>query len=154
MSNQPFVYRMPVRFADVDHAGIVYYPVFFHYFHMTFEEFFRERIGARSYVQLLDEQHVGFPSVASECRYFAPLRFGDTVDIEMVAVRLGNKSVTFRYRVFRVADTARSDTALCAEGTTTSAVVDLQAFRAISMPDDLREMFGDIADPGETDSGV
>ena len=37
----PFEFATPVRFADVDHAGIVYYPRFFHYFHMAFEELFR-----------------------------------------------------------------------------------------------------------------
>ena len=49
----PFVFSTPVRFADVDHAGIVYYPRFFHYFHLAFEELFRSRMGPRAYVELL-----------------------------------------------------------------------------------------------------
>ena len=39
-----FVYATPVRFADVDHAGIVYYPRFFHLFHLAFEELWRARV--------------------------------------------------------------------------------------------------------------
>ena len=62
----PFVFTTPVRFADVDHAGIVYYPRFFHYFHLAFEELFRQRIGARAYVDLLDKDRVGFPAVRAE----------------------------------------------------------------------------------------
>lgn len=154
MPNQPFIHQMPVRFADVDHAGIVYYPVFFDYFHITFEEFFRQRMGARSYVRLLDEQRVGFPAVSSQCDYQAPLRFGDTIDVEMSVARLGSKSATFRYRVFRCADEDNAMRTLCAEGTTTCAVVDLRAFRAILIPDDLREMFRDIADAHGGESGV
>ena len=72
-----FTYRTPVRFNDVDHAGIVYYPVFFHYFHLAFEELFRARMGPRSYQELLDRERIGFPAVATECEFFSPLRFGD-----------------------------------------------------------------------------
>ena len=55
-SMPPFSHTFPVRFADVDHAGIVYYPRFFHYFHAAFEEFFRRRMGGRAYVDLLDRR--------------------------------------------------------------------------------------------------
>ena len=32
--------RQPVRFSDIDRAGIVYYPRFFDYWHRAFEDFF------------------------------------------------------------------------------------------------------------------
>ena len=48
----PFVFALPVRFADVDHAGIVYYPRFFHYFHVAFEELWRARIGHHAGLRL------------------------------------------------------------------------------------------------------
>lgn len=145
MPNEPFVHRMPVRFADVDHAGIVYYPVFFHYFHVAFEAFFRDRMGARSYVKLLDERHVGFPAVRTECSYTAPLKFGDTIDIAMNVSRLGSKSATFVYRVYRAADDKYKEAMQCAQGSTICAVVDLERFRAIAIPDDLRVLFEDIS---------
>ena len=154
MSNQPFIYRLPVRFADVDHAGIVYYPVFFSYFHIAFEEFFRQRFGTRSYVKLLDDERIGFPAVAADCNYQSPLRFGDTIEIEMSAGHLGNKSATFRYRVFRCPDEDRSDRRLSAEGTTTCAVVDLRAFRAVAIPKRIRELFMEIAESSGAESGV
>lgn len=140
----PFVHRMPVRFADVDHAGIVYYPRFFHYFHLTFEEFFVDRLGSRSYVALLDDDRVGFPSVSASCDFRAALSFGDTMEIEMTVDRLGDTSVTFRYRIFRAADDAHAERLLCAEGTNTSAVVNLAEFRAIAIPARLRELFSSL----------
>ncbi|HUH03055.1 MAG TPA: thioesterase family protein [Kofleriaceae bacterium] len=144
----PFVYRTPIRVSDVDHAGIVYYPRFFHYFHLAFEEFFVARLGARSYVELLDQQRVGFPAVASQCEYREALRFGDSIDIEMSVERLGGKSVTFRYRIFRIADERHPARTLCAEGTNTCAVVNLAEFRAIAIPEDVRGLFSELLEPG------
>lgn len=137
-----FTYATPVRFADVDHAGIVYYPRFFHLFHLAFEELWRARIGPRAYSELLDKERVGFPAVRAECEFHAPLRFGDTAEIEVTVSRLGAKSITFRYRIFRAAD-ERSRT-LSAEGTVICAVVDLARFVAIAVPEHVVTMLADL----------
>ncbi|MCP4447058.1 MAG: acyl-CoA thioesterase [Myxococcales bacterium] len=133
-----FRHHFTVRFADVDHAGIVYYPVFYHYFHVAFEELFRERMGAAAYVKLLDEERVGFPAVHSECDYRAPLRFADEAETEIALDRMGTRSVTLRYRVSRISDEGRD---LAAEGRVTCAVTDLESFRAIEPSCGLRELF-------------
>ena len=141
-----FTYATPVRFADVDHAGIVYYPRFFHFFHLAFEELWRARIGPRAYSELLDKDRVGFPAVRAECEFHAPLRFGDSVEIELTVARLGSKSITFRYRIFRAADDARPRT-LSAEGQVVCAVVDLARFVAIAVPDRVTQMLADLVEP-------
>ena len=51
----PFRTQVPVRFGDVDHAGIVYYPRFFIYFHEAFEDFFNEN-GFPYHVQLTERR--------------------------------------------------------------------------------------------------
>jgi 4-hydroxybenzoyl-CoA thioesterase len=135
-----FHYSTPVRFADVDHAGIVYYPRFFHYFHVAFEELWRARMGAHAYRDLLDKQRFGFPAVRAECDFRAPLRFGDTADIALSIARLGEKSIEFRYTV------ANGDIS-CAEGRVTCAVVDLDKFRAIALPDPVRTLLADLVEP-------
>lgn len=144
MGSGPFRHRMSVRFADVDHAGIVYYPVFFHYFHLALEALFSERVGARSYAKLLDQERVGLPHVSSHCDFFAPLRFGDSIEIEMSVEKLGQSSVTFRYRVYRCADEDRPEAVLAAEGTNVCATVDLEAFRAVAIPEPLRAVFAEL----------
>jgi 4-hydroxybenzoyl-CoA thioesterase len=159
-----FVYRTPVRFADVDHAGIVYYPRFFHFFHLAFEEFFTSRLGPRGYVALLDVDRVGFPAVSAKCDYRAPLRFGDVMEIEVTVTRLGAKSVTFGYRVWRAAEAAPDGEAagaggvsgaaparerlLAAEGQVVSAVVDLEGFRAVAIPGRVRALLADLVVSG------
>ena len=138
----PFTFATPVRFADVDHAGIVYYPRFFHLFHLAFEELWRARIGPRAYSELIDRDRVGFPAVRAECDFHAPLRFGDTAEIEVTVARLGGKSITFHYRVYRQQD-ERSRT-LCADGKVVCAVVDLAQFVAIGVPERVVGMLADL----------
>ena len=143
----PFVHRFPVRFDDVDHAGIVYYPRFLHYFHVAFEEFFRARMGAGAYLDLISRRKIGFPAVRAECDYRAPLRFGDMVAVEVAIARLGGKSVRFAYRALRE-EGPSGPAALAAEGVVVCAVTDLAHFRAIEVPDDLRHLFLElVVDP-------
>jgi len=148
-----FTYATPVRFSDIDHAGIVYYPRFFHLFHLAFEELWRARIGPRAYSELIDREHVGFPCVRAECDFKAPLRFGDTAEIEVSVTRLGARSITFRYRVYRAEDGAATrhavddqPRALCAEGTVVCAVVDLARFVAIKVPERVVTMLADLVE--------
>jgi 4-hydroxybenzoyl-CoA thioesterase len=146
-----FTFITPVRFADVDHAGIVYYPRFFHLFHVAFEELWRQRIGARAYSQLIDRDRVGFPAVRAECDFKAPLKFGDTAEIEVTVPRLGAKSITFRYRIFRSSEGESTppvsddrERVLCAEGTVVCAVVDLARFVAMPVPERVVAMLSDL----------
>jgi 4-hydroxybenzoyl-CoA thioesterase len=139
-----FSFTTPVRFADVDHAGIVYYPRFFHLFHVAFEELWRERMGARAYAELIDRDRVGFPAVRAECAFAAPLRFGDVAEIEVTIPRLGGKSITFRYKIYRAAD--ERPRTLCADGQVVCAVVDLARFAAIAVPERIGELLADLVE--------
>jgi 4-hydroxybenzoyl-CoA thioesterase len=140
-----FRFSQPVRFADIDHAGIVYYPRFFNYFHIAFEELWRQRIGPAAYSKIIDVDRIGFPAVRAECEFRAPLKFGDTADIEVTVMRLGTKSITFRYRIFR-APIASEDRTLCAEGQVVCAVVDLAKFVAVAIPAQVGEMLSDLVE--------
>jgi 4-hydroxybenzoyl-CoA thioesterase len=142
----PFSHSFPVRWDDVDHAAIVYYPRFFHYFHLAFEEFIRQRFGASAYLDLLDRRRIGFPAVHADCDYRLPLRFLDIVRVDMAVERLGEKSIRFRYRVYRVEEGATAagsarDPELCAEGLVVVVATDLAHFRALEIPADVRQLF-------------
>jgi 4-hydroxybenzoyl-CoA thioesterase len=137
-----FTYALPVRFADIDHAGLVYFPRFFHYFHVAFEELWRARIGPAAYSELVDRDRIGFPAVRAECEFKAPLRFGDTAEIDVTIPRLGTRSITFRYVVQRA-----EGHVLCATGTVTCAVVDLAKFVAVPVPERVRDMLRDLVVP-------
>lgn len=134
-----FTFATPVRFSDIDHAGIVYYPRFFHMFHLAFEELWRARIGPKAYSELIDRDRIGFPAVKAECEFKSPLRFGDTAEIVVTVSRLGAKSITFRYRIFN-----QESRALAAEGSVVCAVVDLARFVATPVPERVVAMLTDL----------
>src|SRR5262245_54637192 len=95
-----FESRHKVRFADIDRAGIVYYPRFFDYWHRALEDFFTDEVKL-PYHRLIDERRVGFPIVHVESDFRTPLQHGDVVTVRMSLVRLGGRSITLRYRSFR-----------------------------------------------------
>ncbi len=141
-----FSYALPVRFADVDHAGIVYYPRFVHYFHVAFEELWRARIGPAAYSEIIDRDRIGFPAVRAECDFKAPLKFGDTAEIDVSIPRLGSRSITFRYRIYKAASVSSSTRTLCAEGQVVCAVVDLARFVAVPVPERVNDMLRDLVE--------
>jgi YbgC/YbaW family acyl-CoA thioester hydrolase len=133
-ATMPFRTRIPVRFGDVDHAGIVYYPHFFIYLHEAFEDFFDA--GQRPYHRWLDEEHVGFPTVHIETDYKLPLRYGDALNIELSVPKVGNRSATFRYVCYR-----QSDGQLACTAEITCACVDMRVMKSRQIPDELRALF-------------
>lgn len=126
--------RVPVRFGDVDHAGIVFYPHFFIYFHEAFEQFFGDADIA--YHRLVGERRVGFPTVHIESDFQQPLRYGDSLDIELSVPRIGRRSATFRYTCYRHGDGVRA----CVVEIT-CACINMDSFRSIDIPEDLRTLF-------------
>ena len=132
---------MKVRFGDIDHAGILYYPRFFHYFHIAFEEFFEECVGV-SYDRILNQDRIGFPTVKVETEFRKPLAYGDLLEVAMEARRLGNASVTFAFTVYRAGTPE-----VCARSTHTVVCVDMDTFRPTSIPARCRDAFEAIAAP-------
>src|SRR5215203_646632 len=90
----PFSTLITVRFGDCDPAGLVYYPVLFHYCHAAMEEFFAAHCGV-SYARLMSERRLGFPTGNVRAEFFAPFVYGDEASIEVWASNVGRTSVTF-----------------------------------------------------------
>ncbi|MEW6212101.1 MAG: thioesterase family protein [Acidobacteriota bacterium] len=95
-------YRMtiPVRFGDVDRAGIVYYPVIFHYFHIAQEDFFAHYIGV-PYHRLIEEERLGFPTIKTATEFYSPLKYGDLIEVVVHISRVGRSSATFEFAIYR-----------------------------------------------------
>jgi 4-hydroxybenzoyl-CoA thioesterase len=124
-----------VRFADIDRAGIVYYPRFFHWFHCAFEDFFEDAVG-RPYHKLIDEDKTGFPSVNISCQFHKPVDHGERLRIQVQVIKLGTASLTIRYRVY-----VQGDTELRAEATITTVCVNMDTFKSQPIPEGLRKFF-------------
>ena len=131
----PFSALIPIRFGDCDPAGLVYYPVLFHYCHAAMEEFFAARCGV-SYARLMADERVGFPTVNVRAEFFAPFVYGDVAEVEVWVSAVGRTSATFEYRLRRA-----SDRELCATATLVQVSMNLDERRAVPVPEDLRRVF-------------
>jgi len=95
-----FVRERAVRFQDVDAAGIIFFPRAFEICHDLYVEFLAEA------GQPLHEALRGpwlAPVRHAEADYIKPLRFGDRIEVAIVAAHLGPSvpptEVTLGYRV-------------------------------------------------------
>lgn len=130
-----FTQRRTVRFDEVDYARVVYYPRFYEYCHNTFEDFFAVEVGV-PYATVLTERRVGFPTVHCDADFKHPLRFGDAFRIEMDVTKLSRSTIGARYRVL-LGETQR----LCAKLEVVTTSVDLDRFRPVTLPEDIRMAF-------------
>jgi 4-hydroxybenzoyl-CoA thioesterase len=118
--SEHFSTRISVRFGDCDPAGLVYYPVLFHYCHAAMEEFFAARCRM-SYASVMAERRLGFPTVNVRAEFFAPLVYGDEALVEVWVSKVGRTSATFEYRLRRAADGT-----LCASATHVQVSMNLE----------------------------
>jgi 4-hydroxybenzoyl-CoA thioesterase len=130
-----FTTELPVRFGEIDQAGVVYYPRFFHYFHQAFEEWFRQALGV-SYPDLVLKEKIGFPSVRVESEFLTPLRYGDRARVQIEILEVGTKSLTLRYELYRMPDDV-----LCARATIKTVAIHNDTFISVAIPDAWRERF-------------
>ena len=124
---------LKIRFGDIDHAGIVYYPRFLHYFHVAKEEFFGKELGI-DYPVLINEHRIGLPTVHLETDFSRPLRYGDQIEVEVSVLKIGTSSITFGYRVFK-----QGEDEPWTEGHNVTVCLDMDSFKKRDVPDWLRE---------------
>lgn len=122
--------HLKVRFNEVDAAGIVFYPRFFDYFHMAFEDFFGAATGV-AYPEWIMGRRIGWPAVHIEADYRSPLRYGDRVTIELGFRSIGRSSFVCVYRA------VARDT-VCAEAEITVVTSDLDRMRSMPIPEEVR----------------
>ena len=92
-----FTAEIKVNFADIDNAGIVYYPRFGHYCHLAMEQFFPAVLGL-AYADALHKKEVLFPTVYFGADFHSRLSYGDTLKVEMTVLDIGNSAITWAYR--------------------------------------------------------
>ena len=133
-----------IRFDDVDGAGIVYYPQFFHLCHAAFEDFF-DTAAPISYPELIRDRRLGFPTVAIQSEFTAPLEYGDVAIVELSVQKVGRSSVDIQYNIRRKRDGAPSFRA-----SITNVLMNLDTRRPMSLPPELRSILEDHLSPSQS----
>jgi 4-hydroxybenzoyl-CoA thioesterase len=127
-----FSYERPVRFEDVDAAGIVFFPRFLGYCHEAMEAMLAPIRGG--YAGLVVDRRLGLPAVHVEADFKSPLRFGDVAQISVVVERIGRSSCTFRHTLSRKDE-------IVAIVRHVVVLSDLGALASTPIPEDVRAVF-------------
>jgi 1,4-dihydroxy-2-naphthoyl-CoA hydrolase len=92
-----FAHTMPVRFQDVDAAGVLFFGRIYDYLHLAYEEFWVAAGVDRAY--FFGGAPWVVPIAHSEADYKAPLRHGDIATVTLDVVKVGRASFELRYAV-------------------------------------------------------
>lgn len=136
-----FVATSPVRFGDIDHAGVMYYPRLFDRMHRFFEDFWPTAMG-KSYHGVLEGDGIGFPLADVQATFLRPFKFGDEMQVELTVLRLGNKSVTWKLLLSVVGDASPR-----ARVRMVTPVIAMESFRPTPLPESYREALRNYLDP-------
>lgn len=88
-----FATTVKVRFADVDPAGIVFYPRYFEMLNGAVEDWFAQDLGLDFKAMHL-ERKIGVPTVKLEASFVAPSELGDILTISITPQDVGRSSCT------------------------------------------------------------
>jgi acyl-CoA thioester hydrolase len=89
-----------IEFSETDMAGLVHFTNYFRYMETAERDFF-EACG----IDLINSKPgslVGWPRARADCRFSAPLRFGDRIAIHLAVKSVKDRAIEFQFRIFRL----------------------------------------------------
>ena len=122
-----------VRFGDTDPYGVVYFVSYFRYCHRGIEEFLRSLGLAPESIFRNRAEKFGLPIVAADCRFLAPARYGDLLEMETSVKEITEKAIVFQFRFY-----LPPATRVIAEGSATCVAID-HTWKARPLPEVLRD---------------
>ncbi|MDH4190579.1 MAG: acyl-CoA thioesterase [Betaproteobacteria bacterium] len=128
--NRAFSFTQKIRFSHCDPAGILYFPHVFDFVNTTVEDWFERGLGMPFHAFHM-EHFLGNPVVKTECEFLRPCRFGEELVLELAPTHIGRSSIEMRI-VARVAGEERMRLRH------RTAMISMENFRPISIPDGLR----------------
>lgn len=123
---------LPVRFQDVDAAGVLFFGRIYDYCHHAYEELWASEGVDRAWI--FSGADFLIPIAHSEADYKSPLRHGERVDVRVDVTHIGRASFHLAYRV--TGPGGEND--LRATVRTVHAFVARETMRPIPIPGELR----------------
>ena len=124
------IYLHQTTFDEMDFARITFFGRYFYWLeHATTAWLIQKGIG---FATLDREYGFGLAIIATECRYLAPTRLEETVEIRLALRDLTRRGFTTPFEVVRQADDV-----LAAYGSITRRVVNTRVFGGAEAPDAL-----------------
>jgi len=126
-----------IRFSHCDPGGIVHFPRFFDMINGTVEDWFADALGL-PFDTMHMERRYGFPIVNTQCEFYEPCRIGERLVLELSVARLGRASLALT-----LSGKIGGEERIRARNV--RAMMSLETYRAIPIPDDLRDKMGAFA---------
>ena len=126
-----FECRLPVQWADVDIAGIMYFPNYWRFAEYAEMEMFRE-LGF-SYRTVFDDLDFWLPRVRAEAEYHAPALMGDWLRMRTHLEKVGASSVRWKTVIYN----ERTDAAIAVMSLTV-ACMNRETKKSMPLPSSLR----------------
>jgi len=128
----PFVHEVPVRFHDIDFAGIVFFGKVFFFAHDAYEAWLRA-LGCHLEVQV-SERGYALPFAHAEADYHEPIRGGQSLLVEVQPIAVGRTSYTLQARLLSASGTCHATVK------TVQVCADPATRRPRPLPEKLREL--------------
>jgi 4-hydroxybenzoyl-CoA thioesterase len=132
-----FVTEHLVRFSHCDPGGIVHFPRFFDMINSAVEDWFAGALGL-PFEAMHMRRRFGFPIVNTQCEFFKPCRIGERLALELSVARIGRASLELRL-------TGRIGGEERLRARNVRAMMSLETYRAMPIPEDLRRAMGAFA---------
>lgn len=139
----PYVSEFPVRFNDIDAAGIVYFPRLLHFCHCALEDFVTAR-SERSYRRYVEDGIV-FPVVHVEGKFFKKVHYRDRLRVAVVCEEIRTHAFRLRYDLAVVPEEGAAQPEASARIVIAQAVATRDAFALQPVPADLRRALESVS---------
>jgi YbgC/YbaW family acyl-CoA thioester hydrolase len=127
-----------IEFSETDMAGLVHFSNFFKYMETAERDFF-EAAGV-DLIRTKPGELVGWPRARAECKFSAPIRFGDTIDIHLAVKAVKDRAIDYQFRIFRRnADGSHTQAGKGHMTTILAQLTESGALQSVELPQDLRE---------------
>lgn len=118
-----YIESKEIEFSETDMAGLVHFSNYFKYMEIAERGFFKS-INI-SLIKSLPNQLTGFPRTRAECKFSAPLRFGDIVKIHLAIKNIKDRSIDFQFRLYKSKNDKNHEEIPVAKGLITTIYTEL-----------------------------
>ena len=128
--------EFPIRFNDIDAAGIVYFPRLLHFCHCALEDFVTDR-SVQSYRRYITNGTL-FPVIKVEGSFFRRVHYRDRLRVEVQCEEIRNHAFRLRYDLSVVPGEGGGVPMESARIVIAQAVANAENFELVEIPDELR----------------
>ena len=125
-----FTVERRIRFADVDPAGIVFYPRYFEMINGTVEDWFDDGIGY-GFDHMIRRDGIGVPLAHIDVDFTAPSELDDRLEFDLVVDEVGRSSIKLT-----ITASSRGETRLVARPVL--VWLDIAKHKPASIPSDIK----------------